>query len=69
MKDVLGIISKFVNNGEGLEGGERLVEDLGLDSLDVMELILSVENETHVRVKNSRIRNISTVSDLARLFA
>ena len=69
MKDVLCIISKFVNNGEGLEGGERLVEDLGLDSLDVMELILSVENETHVRVKNSRIRNISTVSDLARLFA
>lgn len=46
----------------------QLFEDVGCDSLDVMEIIMAVENTTKIKVKDEDICNIYTVSDLYNLF-
>lgn len=68
MEDIIKIISSFITEGDALTGNERLHGDLSMDSLDVMELIICIENKTGVKVKNSKIKNIVTVNDLANLF-
>ena len=68
VEDIIKIISSFITEGDALTGNERLHGDLSMDSLDVMELIIYIENKTGVKVKNSKIKNIVTVNDLANLF-
>ena len=48
--------------------GERLHEDLGLDSLDVMEIIMECERELNVRIPDSMCVGLKVKEDLYRLF-
>ena len=41
-----------------------LQEDLGADSLDVVDLLMSVEDEFEVEVPDEEIENIKTVGSL-----
>ena len=41
-----------------------LQEDLGADSLDVVDLLLSIEDEFEVEVPDEEIENIKTVGSL-----
>lgn len=41
-----------------------LQEDLGADSLDVVDLLMSIENEFEVEVPDEEIENIKTVGSL-----
>lgn len=41
-----------------------LQEDLGADSLDVVDLIMSIEDEFEVEVPDEEIENIKTVGSL-----
>ena len=41
-----------------------LQEDLGADSLDVVELLMSIEDEFGVEVPDDEIENIKTVGSL-----
>lgn len=43
----------------------KLIEDLGSDSLDSIELIMEVEDAFHVSVDDERAREIKTVGDIA----
>ena len=42
----------------------RFVEDLGADSLDVVELIMSFEDEFGVTLPDEDIANLKTVEDI-----
>lgn len=42
----------------------RLVEDLGADSLDAVELIMSVEEEFDIEVPDDAARSIKTIRDV-----
>ncbi len=48
---------------------EATFESLELDSLDLVELLLAVEDETGVHVEDDELEGVRTVGDAARLVA
>ena len=40
--------------------------DLGADSLDVVELLMSIEDEFDVEIPDEEIENIKTIGDLVK---
>ena len=44
----------------------RIEEDLGADSLDVVDLIMSIEDEFEVEIADEDIENIKNVKDLEK---
>lgn len=45
----------------------RFVEDLGADSLDLLNILIKVEEETRVPVDNAVFQNVSTVGEAEEL--
>ena len=45
----------------------RLVEDLGLDSLDAVELAISVERRFDIEVPEEELTKLKTVADMVAL--
>ena len=43
-----------------------ITEDLGADSLDVVDLLMSIEDDFEVEVPDSEVENIKTVGDLVK---
>ena len=43
-----------------------IINDLGADSLDVVDLLMSIEDEFEVEVPDEEIENIKTVEDLVK---
>ena len=42
----------------------NIAEDLGADSLDVVDLIMSIEDEFEIEVAHDQVENIKTVGDV-----
>lgn len=66
---VLGIIERFVepeHHARLREADEdlRVIEDLGLDSLTMMEVVILVEEVVNVAIANDELRNLRTVGDI-----
>ena len=45
----------------------RIIEDLGADSLDVVELLMTLEDETGKTIPDDQVTNIKTVGDLVNV--
>ena len=43
-----------------------IAEELGADSLDVVDLLMSIEDEFEIEVPDSEVENIKTVADLVK---
>lgn len=43
-----------------------IVEDLGADSLDVVDLIMTLEDEFEIEVPDEDVENIKTVGDIVK---
>ena len=43
-----------------------IIEDLGADSLDVVDLIMGLEDEFQVEVSDDAVETIKTVGDIVR---
>jgi acyl carrier protein len=52
---------------EQLTPEARLVEDLGLDSLDAVELAISVERKFDIEVPEEELTKLKTVADMVTL--
>lgn len=55
----------------GLEESEikmesLMADDLGADSLDVIDLLMSIEDEFSVEIPDEEIENLKTVGDLVK---
>lgn len=66
---VLGVIERFVepeHHARLKEADEdlRVVEDLGIDSLTMMEVVILVEEVLNVSIANEELRNLRTVGDI-----
>lgn len=44
---------------------ETILEDLGLDSLDAVEIIMSLEEEFEIEVDDEAFANVKTIGDVA----
>ena len=66
---VMGIIERFVEpdyRAKIREANEdvRLSEDLGIDSLIMVEIIIMIEEALGITINNEEIRNVRTIGDL-----
>lgn len=43
-----------------------VAEDLGADSLDVVDLLMSIEDEFEIEIPDTEIENMKTVGDLLK---
>ncbi|MBO7525681.1 MAG: acyl carrier protein [Clostridia bacterium] len=65
-------IAKVLAEQLGIDQGKitlnsKIVEDLGADSLDVVELLVSLEEEYNVKVSDEEASGIHTVGDIVAL--
>ena len=51
-------------NAEEMTMETRNDEDLGADSLDVVELLMSIEDEFEVEIPDEEIENLKTIGDV-----
>ena len=52
---------------DSITESSKIVEDLGADSLDVVELLMTLEDTYNVKVSDDEATGISTVGDIAAL--
>ena len=50
---------------EKVTADAKIVEDLGADSLDVVELLSRLEDEYGIMIPDDEVENLSTVGDVA----
>jgi acyl carrier protein len=66
---VMGIIERFVEPEvrpvirEGKDG-TRLLEDLGIDSLLMVEIVILIEETLDIHIENEELRHLRTVGDI-----
>ena len=64
---VKAILSKqFDVEEDSITMESSITDDLGADSLDVVDLLMSIEDEFEVEVPDSEVENIKTVGDLVK---
>jgi acyl carrier protein len=66
---VIGVIERFVEpdlRTKMKDAGDdlRLIEDLGIDSLTMMEIVILVEDVLQMTINNDELRNLRTVGDV-----
>ena len=71
---VLGIIERFVESGlrpklRQPHDSLLLAEDLGLDSLTMMEIVILVEDVLGLSIKNEELRQLRTLGDVRQFIA
>ncbi len=45
----------------------RLVEDLAMDSLDILEAVMAVESELDIHIDDDKVEALNTVGDFVQL--
>jgi acyl carrier protein len=61
---VKNIIAEQLGVGEGeIKPTSSFIEDLGADSLDIVELVMAMEEEFEVEIPDEEAENIKTVQD------
>ena len=67
LEKVKAILSEqFDVEEDSITAETRISEDLGADSLDVVDLLMSLEDEFEVEVPDDEIENIKTVGELVQ---
>ncbi len=66
---IIGVLERFVEPALRAKLKEaddelRLVEDLGIDSLTMMEIVILVEDVLRMQINNDELRNLRTVGDV-----
>ena len=66
---VIGVIERFVEPDlrmklKDADDDLRLIEDLGIDSLTMMEIVILVEDVLQMTINNDELRNLRTVGDI-----
>lgn len=60
------ILKKHVDASRTIGPKDHIQNDLGLDSLGVMELVADVEDRFEVSIPNDVLSDIATVEDIAK---
>lgn len=73
-ESVAGKVREIVASQLGVEEGEvtpeaSILDDLGADSLDVVELVMALEEEFDLEVPDEDVETLRTIGDVARYIA
>ena len=60
------ILKKHVDVQRAIRPNDHIQNDLGLDSLGVMEVMADIEDRFNVTIPNDQLANMATVEDVAR---
>ncbi|MCI9273647.1 MAG: acyl carrier protein [Clostridiales bacterium] len=67
LEKVKAILSEqFDVEEDSINADTKISEDLGADSLDVVDLLMSLEDEFEIEVPDDEIENIKTVGELVK---
>jgi acyl carrier protein len=61
---ILSIISQNAKCERDIRPEDRIVEDLGVDSLDKLMIIQDIEDEYNITVEDDELKNIKVVQDI-----
>ena len=60
------LAEQFDDEEDKITPETTIADDLGADSLDVVDLLMSIEDEFEIEVPDEEIENIKTVGDLVK---
>lgn len=60
------IASKLGKKVEDIKMQSRLIEDLGADSLDIVELLMMLEDEYGITIPDQDAMKLSTIGDIVK---
>ena len=66
LKVTTEILKKHVDADRAIRPNDHIQNDLGLDSLGVMELVADIEDRFSVTIPNDVLSDIATVEDVAK---
>ncbi len=66
LKVTTEILKKHVDESRAIKPTDHIQNDLGLDSLGVMELVADIEDRFAVTIPNDVLSDLSTVDDVAK---
>lgn len=58
------IVDQFDVDSDEVTAESSIIDDLGADSLDVVDLISAVEDEFDVQIPDEKVEGIKTVGDI-----
>ncbi len=65
LEKVIAILAdQFDAEEDSLTPETSIVDDLGADSLDVVDLLMTIEDQFEIEIPDSEVENIKTVGDL-----
>ena len=62
VKEILA--DQLDSNADEMTMETRIVDDLGADSLDVVEMLMSVEDEFEIEIPDNVIEDLKTIGDV-----
>ncbi|MCS7174345.1 acyl carrier protein [Pseudothermotoga sp.] len=68
-KEILAMVNKILSDKLGVKESQikeesKLIDDLGADSLDLVDLVMAFEEEFGVKIADDKLQKISTVKDI-----
>ncbi len=58
------VVEQLSVNADEVKDDAKFVEDLGADSLDVVELVMALEEKFDIEIPDDEAEKIATVSDV-----
>ena len=58
------LMDEFEIEEGALDPGAHLIDDLGIESLDFVDIVVTIEKEFGFKVKREEITNVRTLNDL-----
>ena len=62
LKEILAL--QLDADAEDMTMDTKIIDDLGADSLDVVEMLMSVEDEFDVEIPDEKIEELKTIGDV-----
>jgi acyl carrier protein len=58
------LIDEFEIEEDAISGDAKLIEDLGIESLDFVDIVVIIEKEFNFKVKREDLADVRTLNDL-----
>lgn len=60
------LVDQLDADEDAISMNSSIADDLGADSLDIADIVMSIEEEFDVEVPDDQLQNIKTVGDIVR---